>query len=416
MALLQLALSLSAFIGLLGVGLLFVFVGIGQLTSQTAGISDPASTFLYAAGLIFSGFLLLPSAVFALLRLIRGRSSQVPPIFSGRWLLLASGLLIFIFPLVLLAGNLVATREKIAWFLLPPLHILAVSVPIFWLVMLGLRGLSHGSGQYSWGLFGAGLVLGPILILFLELALLAVFLVIAILFISRQPDLAGELTYLMQRLRNLPSNPEVLVQILQPYVLHPAVIVGVFAYIGIFVPLIEETIKPIGIWFLAGRRLSPADGFIAGLFSGAGYALFENLFLSSSAPQWMSLVLARVGTGAVHIFTASLVGWGLASAWGQGRYLRLGLSFVLAVCVHGLWNGLTLLTTGAQFISDTVASSFKQVGNFFPLGLGLLAIICVLMIWLFNRLMRRAIIAPLPLAIPPEDEQRSDRESEIDEV
>ena len=111
----------------------------------------------------------------------------------------------------------------------------------------------------------------------------------------------------------------------------PAVVASVFVYIAVLVPLIEEILKPIGVWLLAGRKLTPVDGFMAGVLSGAGYALFENLFLSSSGEQWMSVVLARVGTGAVHMFTTSLVGWGLASAWGQGRYLRLALSFALAV-------------------------------------------------------------------------------------
>jgi hypothetical protein len=40
-----------------------------------------------------------------------------------------------------------------------------------------------------------------------------------------------------------------------------------------------------------------------------------------------------------------------------------------------------------------------------------LALLCILMIWLFNRAMKRAIIASLPLA-----EDEIDREIETDEV
>lgn len=175
MALLQLVLSLLAFFVLLSSGLFFALVGMGQLTSQAPGISDSASTFLYAVGLVFSGCMLLPSAGYALLRLVRGASLQPRRYFGGGWLLLASGLLVFLMPLVLLAGNQVAGQEKISWMILPPLHVLAVVIPIFWLVVMGLRGLPRSSGQRSWGLFGAGLSLAPALILILELALLVVF-------------------------------------------------------------------------------------------------------------------------------------------------------------------------------------------------------------------------------------------------
>jgi len=416
MALLQLILSLLAFFVLLSSGLIFALVGIGQLTSRAPGISDTTSTFLYAGGLAFSGCLLLPSAGYALRRLVKGTSLQPSRYFGGGWLLLASGLLVFLMPLILFAGNQVAGQENISWIILPPLHVLVVVIPIFWLVVMGLRGLPRGSGQRSWGLLGAGLSLAPALILFLELALLAVFIVVALFFISRQPGLSSELTNLVERLRTT-SNPEVLVQFFLPYLQSPEVVVGLFAYIAIFVPLIEEALKPVGIWFLAGRRLSPVEGFTAGLLSGAGYALFENIFLSTTGAQWMILVLARVGTGAVHIFTASLVGWGLASAWSQGRYLRLGLTFAAAVCVHALWNGLTLLTTGLQFAPNTTLITSTQVLNLFAIGLGLLAFLCILMIWLMNRSLKRAIIAPLSKTALsqtelPEAEQLSDRETD----
>ena len=416
LSLFQLVLSSLAFIVLGFLSLFFALIGIGQIANQIPGMPDPTSTFLYVGGLAFGSFLLLPSAGYALLRLSGRERLRDWRISSSRWLLIASGLLVFLLPLVLLAGNLVTAHGRIAWFALPPLHILAVVIPIFWLLVVGLNGLSPGSGQRSWGLLGAGLALGPVLILTLELALLAGFLVVAVLFIARQPELSDELTNLAQRLRFAPRTPDVLARILQPYILHPATVTGIFAYIALFVPLIEEVIKPIGVWFLASRKLSPVDGFVAGLLSGAGYALFENLFLSSSGSQWMSLVLARVGTGAVHMFTASLVGWGLASAWGGGRYLRLGLSFACAVLVHGLWNGLTLLTAGLELFSGQTLIPLDRLGNLFSIGLGSLAFLCVLMIWLFNRLLKRAIIAPLPQAALPDAARLSDRETETDEV
>ncbi len=107
--------------------------------------------------------------------------------------------------------------------------------------------------------------------------------------------------------------------------------------------MIEEALKPIGVWLLFGRRLTPAAGFAAGALSGAGYALIESLALTSSGEAWSSLVLARTGTSAVHILTAGLTGWALVLAWQKRRFLPLLLAYLCAVMIHGLWNGLTLM-------------------------------------------------------------------------
>jgi RsiW-degrading membrane proteinase PrsW (M82 family) len=411
LTLFQLVLSLLAASGLIAFSLFFALIGLGQFSSQVSGMPDLVSTYMYAGSLAFVGFLMLPSAGYALQRMMKGEKKRSQYVFNPRWLILASGLLVILLPLVLIAGNLILKYEKISWILLPFLHILAVSIPVFWLVTVGLNGLKPVSGQRVWGLLGAGSALGPILILVLELTLLAGFVVTAIFLVAMQPEKASELANLLQRLRLAPNNPAILEQFLQPFLASPAVVASVFVYIAVLVPLIEETFKPIGVWLLAGRKLTPIDGFMAGVLSGAGYALFENLFLSSGGEQWVSVVLARVGTGAVHIFTTSLVGWGLASAWGQRRYLRLALSFALAVGLHGLWNGLTIFTVGSQISTIPGIGSLPQVGYILPFVLISLALLCILMIWLFNRAMKRAIIASLPLA-----EGEIDREIETDEV
>jgi hypothetical protein len=407
-------LSLLGSFLLLILSLLFALVGFSQFSGQAPGLTDPTATLMYAGGIAFTGVLLLPSAGYAFLNLIgHKKTGGWQPV---RWLPLASLLLFVLLPLVLLAGNWVAGQGRIAWFGLPILHILAVAIPIFWLLAVGLNGLSVGSRQRGWGVFGTGLALGPALIMSLELALLAVFLGVVILYFSTQPTLADEMTNLAVRLRYAASDQQALLRILQPYATRPAVIASVFAYIALFVPLIEEMIKPIGVWFLLRRKLRPVDGFVAGLLSGAGYAFFENILLSSSDSQWMSLVLARVGTGAVHMFTASLVGWAVVSAWSQGRYLRLGFSFALAVLIHSVWNGLTLFTVGLGIIPEQGNPFVEQSLRLIPLALGSLAFLCAFLIWLLNRSLKRAIIATLPGTALPEVAQLSDPENKIEEV
>ena len=151
--------------------------------------------------------------------------------------------------------------------------------------------------------------------------------------------------------------------------------------------MIEEQIKPIGVWLLAGRQLTPAEGYALGALSGAGYALVESLFLTSSGQDWTVIILARIGTSAVHILTAGLMGWALATAWGEARYLRLGAVYLLAVLIHGLWNGLTIANVFANLSQAHIAnvSVISQIGQVAPYALAGLAGASFLTILLINQ-------------------------------
>jgi len=306
----------------------------------------------------FLGLLLIPSAGLAGLRLI-GRKLGTFSLPS--WL--RPTLIIFLLPLVLLAGRWVSNQEQIAWLALPPLHILAVGLPILWLAYLTVRGLPVGSAQRLWGILGSSSVLSPFLILLLELAAVLGGLVIWVALLSGNPDAMSEFGLLASRLEQARNSPQLLLHILQPYLTNPQVIFAAFAFGTVIVPLIEEALKPLAVWFLAGARLRPAGGFVAGAVCGAGYALAESLLLSSNGgAEWVSLVFARMGTGVVHILASGLTGWALALAWNKHRrervqgYLGLGIAYLAAVGLHGLWNGLTLLLVAAG-ISQTLGQT-----------------------------------------------------------
>ena len=158
---------------------------------------DITSLFLLAAGLAFIGFLLVPSAYFAFLRL-SGRQHRLPVFRESRWL--RPTILIFTFPLVLLAGYWVYQNADLDWLLLPPLHILAVLLPIWWLVYLGMRGLPRGSHQRAWGVFGSGLVLAPLLILALEILVFVFFVVVAGFYLVTRPDISRDILNLVHGL------------------------------------------------------------------------------------------------------------------------------------------------------------------------------------------------------------------------
>jgi hypothetical protein len=116
--------------------------------------------------------------------------------------------------------------------------------------------------------------------------------------------------------------------------------------------MIEEMFKPIGVWLFAGKLKTPVQGFALGVLSGAAYALVESMTAGSQAGEgWAVVVAARTGTSVIHIATTGLVGWGIASAWLERKYLRLLGLYALAISLHGLWNASSIMI-GLHAIAD----------------------------------------------------------------
>lgn len=397
-SILQFVLSALALVGLWGSA--FALVIVGLIDASAAALTF----YMMAAGLALSGLLLLPSLVFTGQRLA-GRPAQAG--FSLG--LLRPTLLIFLLPLILLAGNWASHQTGIGSLLLPFAHVLAVGLPVWWIAYLAVRELPLGSLQRRWGVFTSGLILGPGLILIAETLALVGFGLIAYLAVISQPDLLQELLRMSRDLRSLQTSPQDALNMLAPYMNKPGVIFAVLAFGAGIVPLIEETIKPIGVWLLAGRDLTPAAGFAAGAISGAGYALFESLALSSSTNDWLYLVIARIGTGVIYILTTALTGWALALAWREKRYLRLGVVYLLAVLIHASWNSLSLLSSFGVFTdgaTETALASFiSWLSGNVSYGLGFLTMAAfAALFWAHHRLAKTIHPALVEQTVYPHNE------------
>jgi hypothetical protein len=339
---LQLGFSLIGVAALWSTAFSLVLIGVVQSFTPPAAPDKGIPLLLMATGSALIGLLLLPSAGYTLLRLI-GRAPGHPR--APGWM--RPVLVIFLLPVALGAGYWVARQDWLAWLALPPLHVLAIGIPVLWIVYLAIRGLPLGSPQRFWGLVGSGSALAPLLILLIETGALVGGIIAWTFWVSGRPDVIDELGTLVDQLEQVQlsgGSPEILVQSLAPALRDPLVIFSIFAFGALVVPLIEEALKPLGAWFLAGSGIRPAEGFTAGILCGAGYALSESLLLASSGgEEWAALVIARLGTGLIHSLTAGLMGWALALAWSERRYVRLGAAYLGAVLIHGLWNGLTLI-------------------------------------------------------------------------
>ncbi len=384
----QLAFSLLAITAVWGASGSLAMVGLIQRFSTTPGSPGAVPFLLMSASTAMVGLLLLPSATYALLRLT-GRAPTKSVRVSG-WLLPLAGILTL--PLVLLAGDWIAKQPDINWLLLPPVHVLAIGLPVFVLAFLGLRGISLGSPQRVWGIIAAGSFLSPALIFAAEALALGALLLMAVIWLSTRPDLMSELVMLVERLEGAEFSPQVVQQVILPYLAKPGVVLAALAFGAVIIPLIEELIKPIGAWLMVGSQLSPAAGFAVGVLSGAGYALVESLGLVNTGEEWTTLVLARMGTAGVHILTAGLSGWALTLAWRRGQYLLLGVVYLINVGIHGVWNALSLATVFASLprpdAANATLSALERLGEIAPaslMGLAGLAIVALLVVnWLFS--------------------------------
>jgi hypothetical protein len=382
--------SLMAILFLWGLSALLGIIGLLGIFSGNMAQEYITPLFLLGAGLTLCGVLLLPSAWYSWLRLL-GRHKPQAIRLSQNTILFLILFPLLLFPVVVVSGNWVTMNTQLSWVLLPPIHVLAIAIPILWLAFIGLRGLTLGSPQRDWGALGAGITLSPILILILEIVALITVVFFGSIYIFLNPDLLNHLDFLINRLSHAPQNPQIIQRIITPYILQPAVIYSVFAFIAVIVPLIEEALKPIGVWLLFKSGLTPAAGFVGGVLGGAGFALFENIMFSISLEDWIFVVSARTGTSLMHIVTGGITGLALANAWRHRKYLQLGLIYLAAVSIHGLWNGFALLGVAEQVVpsEELQASIFVDLVKIMPYGLGLLVALCIILLVYFNRKLNR---------------------------
>ncbi len=345
LAIAQLIMSgLGLVFALFTAGLLLV-VGFAGFFAESMRTSDITGMFAMAwIGLLVAA-LAVPSLLLSIQHL-SGRSLFAWAAHLRVQGLRLSSILLLLWPFVLLLGNFISGQSQLAWLLLPPLDLLAVGIPVWWLVELALNKLEVGGLRRGWGLIDFSIFITTPLLMILEILVLIGLVLVFAIWLGTHPALVSELQRLGQNLAGLQNNPEAILRLVQPYLQNPLLIYGSLAIIAGIIPMLEELFKPLGVWLLAGRRLTPAEGFAAGALCGGAFALIESLFYLSSPMSggWAALAAGRAGTEMLHITTSAVVGWGLASAWQSGAYLRLGLAYLLAVTLHGLWNALSVLT------------------------------------------------------------------------
>jgi hypothetical protein len=293
-----------------------------------------------AASAGFLGLVLIAAAVIALLKAMgRDAVEKNTRLPSAKWYILAA---LFIAVVSIGIGSLLTGQPYLSVIFLPILTLSGVLAPLWIIMNLGARQMELGPRWRVWGIFGLGLTLGPMLMIFLEAAAGIVILIGVIIYFASQPELANKMIQFSAQLQAA-SDSEQMLNLLTPYLLKPASIALVLTYTSLAIPMIEELFKPIGVWLFARQLKTPMAGFAMGILSGTAYALVENLGMTAqTGTSWSAIVIARAGAGLLHIVNTGLMGWAIASLINEKKIARFFLTYIAAITFHGLWNSASV--------------------------------------------------------------------------
>jgi PrsW family intramembrane metalloprotease len=361
---------------ILSVGLL---MGSTALLSFAAGKNVEIQQPILFVTFGFESILLLMAAFFVFQKTLQKPSADRETFFnlSARQILL----ILVVASFSILIGSWVGNLETVNLLVLPFLTVPAVVLPLAVLLTLGTRDLPMGARWQFWSVLGLGMTLTPFLLFVLEIVTGLLFFLGILAYVSMQPDLVYRLQSLGQQIVVLGPQSEAARELILPLLTKPSVIFIVLLYTAFFVPAIEELFKPLGVWLLANKLDSPAQGFALGALSGASYALIETIGVSGQGGEWASLLFTRIGTGLLHITTSALMGAAIVLALRQRRYLRLLGTYVIAIALHGLWNASAMLYTFsdlAKLLNQADRWSAVQtisIGALSILSVGLFAIL-----------------------------------------
>jgi hypothetical protein len=253
-----------------------------------------------------------------------------------------AGLLVLLFLLAVAIGQILLSLDLMPVVTFPLFHVAAATLPS--LVILALVGRSL-CGVTTWRdeilQLSSGAFVATPLAFVLEAVILMGLLIATLVSVALRPG--GQ--ELLQTLTAYLQDPAWLQDpaALAPALTSPAILTAALLVVAGIIPLVEETVKTVGICLMAYRRPTLPQALLWGLAGGAGFTLVEGLLNAASGVQmWAPVILLRVGTTLLHCFTGALMGiaWYKVLArqsWGHG----LGL-YAASIGIHGLWNALSV--------------------------------------------------------------------------
>jgi len=364
---------------------IFIFVAINENFFLATDLG-PLASILTASTLLAIGLLLLPLSWLSLQH-VRGREFEplvLPSLRPWTWVAIPS-----LWIIVLALATAYHAAPGAGWFI-PILHFLSIALPIYLVVRLSISHISLGSSQRAWGVFGIGMALSPFLAVIAEVTIIVLGVLAVAIFLGFNPDVMAQAENLINQLERAPDMDSVLYTV-GPLLKNPLSLLTALMVLSFLVPIIEETAKSLGVWFVADRLASPAQGFALGILSGAGFALAESLSASLTADDaWAVTLGMRAVSGSMHMLATGLFGWGIASARLEKRYFRLLGMALLAILLHAAWNAGAVFAVAGGIRVMLAMPEIDILGSLMSVGgAGLLFVLMSAMVVAFFVLNRR---------------------------
>ena len=166
-----------------------------------------------------------------------------------------------------------------------------------------------------------------------------------------------------------------------------------FLQLTLIAPFIEELVKPIIILPFIGR-LSRRNTFLIGALVGGGFATLENvLYAGFGFSIWAGILIIRALGGVIHPFGTGLtaLGWRAVLKKEPNAWASWLARFILAVGMHAIWNGgsLLIITLGRVSIFGTAFPKLNLLGiSATSFTLALLLVLSMATLWLGRRIVQ----------------------------
>jgi len=299
-----------------------------------------------------------------------------------------------LFALGIVSGSFIIQEDIGTVLFFPPLLLATAAVPpllaIAWFIQRQADGLTWRRGLVA---FIGGATVSVFIALVLEILLPVIVLALV----------AGLTETVLPHL-------EVLISALDGKQIAEAItspsFVFIFLELAVIAPLAEEFAKPL-VTLPILRYLTRREAFLVAAMAGAGFAALENvIYAGFGFSFWAGILIVRALGGAIHPLGAGLVGQGwhavLRGEPQAGR--KWATRFGLAVGMHALWNGGSLLVitlAGAQFFGDLPPEIDVLGLSAAGTTLALLIVLGLAALWIGRRMARETEPQAVPDDQPP---------------
>jgi RsiW-degrading membrane proteinase PrsW (M82 family) len=302
-----------------------------------------------------------------------------------------SAFVVIMIPLSIIFGYVGFSRGFFPNVIGPMAHITAATAAAAFAILLVRKYSPALTERRVWGQFSIGLWVVPYLAIVGEFILIIP--MIAFFTIGALSSEQGRKLLELLADPSYASNP-LITDAASEMLSEAWVLLLVFGFISVLVPILEEGLKTLVIWPLVRRKPTPSEAFIGGVIGGAAYALVEAILLSQQADAWLATMTARAGATLMHAFTTGIACWGLAEGITNKRWGRSILGYLIAIGFHGLWNALAIsyaLIEGSVAEMDVVPNALVALQFIIPFVIVTLVAIAV---FGMARIARKLAITP----------------------